>query len=180
MAMPTKQDLEDEIKARERRILELREEIDELRERNQELRTHAKEWQEVFEQWREAFEMVLDDNDMWSWDPFVAERDAVIGEYIELRRDYNKLVSDYNAVVRAGLADGILRDGGRPVAAPARLRSRHRQVGGRRGRALRNSRLVLQPSTAAGSGKGINLTGRLSLGCFGVGRLLGAQQQLNK
>ncbi len=115
--MATKQELEDELKQRDRRIAELRNELDELRERNQTLRTNAQEWREQFESWKEAFGMVLTDDGMWSWEPLVDEHDKAIDNYNALLRDYNKLVRDYNGLVREKLEDGTLRDRGRPIAA---------------------------------------------------------------
>jgi FtsZ-binding cell division protein ZapB len=113
----TKEQLEDELKQRDRRIAELREEIDELRERNQTLREDAEEWQEQFEQWQEAFEMVPNDDGVMVWNADVAGGAEWQEKYVELLRDYNKLVSDYNLVVRICFDDGRLRDRGRSIAA---------------------------------------------------------------
>jgi hypothetical protein len=52
-------ELEDELKARDRRIEELREEIDELRDLVTRLREHDEDTDNVFESWKEAFGMEM-------------------------------------------------------------------------------------------------------------------------
>jgi transposase len=118
----TQQDLQDELKQRDRRIAELKEEIDELRETNQKLRVNSQEWQEQFERWKEAFEMQLNDNGMWTWRSDTVNGHQWLDKYNDLVRDWNKLVREYNALVSDKLEDGTLRDAGRPIAATAEQR----------------------------------------------------------
>jgi hypothetical protein len=90
-------ELEDEIKQRDRRIEDLRTEIDEQRDLIQRFREHA----EDYNHWLERLGEVL--NDTW-WD-----------EHVKLEDDYNDLVHDWNKCVP--LINGSTQPVGRPLAA---------------------------------------------------------------
>src|SRR5215467_2205732 len=106
---PTIGELQDEIKARDRRLEELREEVDELRELTNQLREHVEEADEITESWCETFDMVLTDDGCWTWAPFWDEHNKTID-------DYNELVDDWNKYA-VPLLRGIKRNVGRPLAA---------------------------------------------------------------
>jgi hypothetical protein len=80
----------DEIRLKNERIAELREEIDEQRDLIQRLREHAEEYVIVIESWKEAFGMTITDNGAWTWEPYWKERQELIDQYNALVRDWNK------------------------------------------------------------------------------------------
>jgi Helix-turn-helix domain of resolvase len=84
--------LQDEIKQRDRRIAELRREIDELRELVRVCEEQGEETDEIFERWKETFGMEVTDDGSWTWKPFWDEYDALIAKYNELVRKWNKFV----------------------------------------------------------------------------------------
>jgi hypothetical protein len=101
-------ELEDEIKARDRRIEELRTEIDEQRDLISRLREHAEDYNACIEQWCETFGMQMADDGAWTWEPFWDEHHKTIDDYNDLVRDWNKYLP---------LINGCARPRGRPLAA---------------------------------------------------------------
>jgi hypothetical protein len=100
--------LQDEIKHRDRRIEELRREVDELRDLVRRLEEHAEEYTSCMEAWKESFDMVETENGGWTWAPFWDEHNEVID-------DYNKLVRDWNRALP--LINGNPQPVGRPLQA---------------------------------------------------------------
>ena len=82
--------LQDEIKHRDRRIEELRREVDELRDLVRRLEEHAEEYTSCMEAWKESFDMVETENGGWTWAPFWDEHNEVIDDYNKLVRDWNR------------------------------------------------------------------------------------------
>jgi hypothetical protein len=113
----TKQDLEDQLKQRDHRIAELKDEIDELRYLNEKLRTNQQVWREQFESWKEAFRMVMGDDGVWTWNSDDSGGQEWLDKYLIVARDYNSLIRDYENVVSDRFGNGTLRDPGRPIAA---------------------------------------------------------------
>jgi DNA repair exonuclease SbcCD ATPase subunit len=111
----TKGELEDELKQRDRRIEELRQEIDELRDLNQRLGEHADDYANIIEQWKEAFDMVLDDDGKWSWGPFLADLMVYKIEAEDQRKEYNALVQKHNDLVQKWNMKML---GGNPIGRP--------------------------------------------------------------
>jgi hypothetical protein len=101
-------ELEDEIKARDRRIEELRKEIDENRELIRRLEEHAEDYSNSIDSWCEAFGMTMTEDGSWTWEPFW-------DEYNELINDYNDLVRRWNKYLP--LINREPRNVGRPLAA---------------------------------------------------------------
>ena len=120
-------ELEDELKARDRRIEELRTEIDELRDLVTRLREQDEDADNLIESWIEAFNMVLNEDGKYSYAPFVDDYEKTVDEYADLVRRWNKYVHIFNMQNR---------NVGRPLAASeaqvAEVRKLHRQ-----GRSLR-------------------------------------------
>jgi hypothetical protein len=102
-------ELEDDLKHRDGRISELRQEIDELRDLVERQRENVEDAANVIQNWQETFEMVQSE-DGWHWGPFWDNHNKLVEKYNDLLRDWNKFVSEYNGVVRK-------RNSGRPLAA---------------------------------------------------------------
>jgi chromosome segregation ATPase len=85
-------ELEDELKARDRRIEGLREEIDELRDLVTRLRESIEDADNVLESWTEALGMEMSEDGKWTWKPFWNEHNKMIDDYNDLVRQWNKNV----------------------------------------------------------------------------------------
>jgi hypothetical protein len=90
-------ELEDEIKHRDRRNEELRQEIDELRELVRKLRENAEGYQENIEQWCESFDMVMTESGGWTWQRFWDEHNKLVDDWNKLVRDWNRFLPVINA-----------------------------------------------------------------------------------
>jgi chromosome segregation ATPase len=73
----------DELRQRDRRIAELRDEIDELRDLVRRMTEDVEDADNVLEQWRETFDMKLTDNG-WTWKPFWDEYAKLHEKYFDL------------------------------------------------------------------------------------------------
>jgi hypothetical protein len=107
--------LEDEVKVRDRRIEELRKEIVELRKEIDEqrdlitrLREHADDYANCMESWKESFGMEMTEDGAWTWKPFWDQYDKLIDDYNALVRKWNKYLP---------LINREPRNVGRPLAA---------------------------------------------------------------
>ena len=120
-------ELEDELKARDRRIEELRTEIDELRDLVTRLREQDEDADNLIESWIEAFNMVLNEDGKYSYAPFVDDYEKTVDEYADLVRRWNKYVHIFNMQNR---------NVGRPIAASESQISEVRKLR-RQGRSLR-------------------------------------------
>jgi hypothetical protein len=101
MAKPAAQtiaELQDELKARDRRIEELRGEVDELRNINKRMEEQVEDAGRVIEQWIEAFEMVQSESG-WTLSTWVGSGLKLREQYDALLRDWNRFVPEYNAIV---------------------------------------------------------------------------------
>src|SRR5262249_46825609 len=98
--------LQDEIKARDRRIDELRREIDELRDLVRRMEENVEDSNNVIERWVEAFQMEMTDTGGWTWKPFWEEYDHLV-------RTHNDLVDRWNRFVPLINRQPV----GRPLAA---------------------------------------------------------------
>jgi hypothetical protein len=106
----SKAELEDDLKQRDRRIGDLKRELDEARDL---IRRQDEQLQDVdglIESWKEAFSMTLNDAGLWDCADFFKEADAYHDKYRALLKDWNKLVPEYNATV-------LKRNVGRPLRA---------------------------------------------------------------
>jgi hypothetical protein len=100
--------LKDEIKHRDRRIEELRREIDEDRDLIKRMREHAEHYVNCLESWKEAYGLGQTENGGWSNAPFLKEHDDLVAKYNELVREWNKYLP---------LINGRRQNVGRPLAA---------------------------------------------------------------
>lgn len=99
-------DLEDELKQRDRRLAELRDEVDELRASRQKLIEACEEHEAITESWCETFDMELTDGG-WTWKPFWEQHNKLVDEHRHLVRLWNRHI----AAAHPG------RNVGRPLAA---------------------------------------------------------------
>jgi hypothetical protein len=110
--------LEDELRHRDARIRDLRQEVEEAQMLISELREQAQDHYDLIEAWKEAFDMQLSSDGYYHW-PNIYERfNELVDKYNALVRQWNKSVSAYNAAVAP-------RYLGRPLAASE---SQRRQV----------------------------------------------------
>src|SRR6266550_8619506 len=92
--------LEDDLKAAEARIAEMRAERDDAWNLVQRLREHVQDADDVTERWIDAFEMTLGDDGLYRWQDGVEKNyDALIEKHNALVREWNKLVREYNGMV---------------------------------------------------------------------------------
>jgi Helix-turn-helix domain of resolvase len=83
-------DLEEKLEAKDKRIAELRDELDGERERCQRMREHIEERESIIQSWIEAFELELKDDGNYSMGPFWAGYNKHIDEYNDLVRQWNR------------------------------------------------------------------------------------------
>jgi hypothetical protein len=89
-------DLEREVRLKDERIAELKDEIDEGRELIRRMEEHVQERDEYLERFITTFGMELSDDNKWTWGPFINEHNALVDNYNDLIVRYNKLVRDFN------------------------------------------------------------------------------------
>jgi hypothetical protein len=105
-------ELEDDLKDKERRIMELTAERDAEREAVSKMREYTEDAHAMVDQWIAAFDMELADNGKWSWGTWVRERDDLNDELLALHKKWNKFTVEYN-----GRIAKLKRNFGRPLAA---------------------------------------------------------------
>jgi len=103
-------DLERELKHKDERIAELKDEIDEARDLVRRMEEHVKERDEYLENFILTFGLTLGDDNCWSNGEFIVEHNALVDKFNDLLDDYNKLVRRFN---RHALVQPV----GRPIAA---------------------------------------------------------------
>jgi hypothetical protein len=103
-------ELEDELKRRDRRIEELKADLDESRALVHRMSEHVEDRSGIIDAWIEGFEMVLSDDGEWTTSPFLKYHDEIVDKYGKLLRKWNKFVPEYNAAI-------LKRNVGRPLAA---------------------------------------------------------------
>jgi len=125
-----KQDLEDDLKQAERRISDLKRELEEARDLIQRQDEHLQDVEHLMENWREAFHMTLDDNGLWTASSYFADAEQYHDRYVALLREWNKNVTLFNNTV-------VKRNVGRPLEASEAQTKTVRQLR-RRGTSLRD------------------------------------------
>jgi hypothetical protein len=104
-------DLERELKLKDERISELKDEIDEQRELVRRMEEHAKEHDEYLESFITTFGLVVNDEGKWSNGEFINTHNALVVRFNDLRDRYNKLVGSFNRNI------ATVNPVGRPLAA---------------------------------------------------------------
>ena len=89
-------DLERELRFREERIGELKDEIDKSRELVREMEEHAQQHDEYLETFITTFGLTLNDEGKWGNGEFITGYNALVAQYEDLRGRYNRLVRDFN------------------------------------------------------------------------------------
>lgn len=103
-------ELEDKLKQSERRVQELKADLDKERDLVSRMREHVESCSAQTESWIEAFDMVLGDDGKWHWNPTLAAGNEWFEKYSGLLRQWNAAVNDFNSVVAP-------RNVGRPLEA---------------------------------------------------------------
>ncbi len=98
---------------RDRRIAELKQELEEAYALLSDLTDAVQDADDMIEQWVECFEMVPNDDGVYQWSSSFIEDEVNVwfGKYMTLAADWNKFVDEYNTTVRGP------RNVGRPLAA---------------------------------------------------------------
>ena len=102
--------LEDELKQRDRRIADLKRDLDKANDLVVRQDEHLRDASDMIDRWKQAFDMVQNDEGTWEWDRSFVEGDEWFAKYQAIVHDWNRFVPDYNAAVRP-------RNVGRPLAA---------------------------------------------------------------
>src|SRR5262245_60636816 len=95
-------ELEDKLKAAERRADDMRKERDEARELSSRMEENVKEAREVIEAWVEAFDMVRGDDGKYkiTGEHVIDLYTEQVETYDDLVRRWNKIVPRYNVAIR--------------------------------------------------------------------------------
>jgi hypothetical protein len=122
----TDDELQGKLEERDRRIAELKDELERERDLSYRLGEQVRESCYVIDSWKYAFDMVLNDEGMWVWTRDFVEGDEWFVKYRDLLKKWNQIVPEYNARVAPAY-----RNVGRPLAASAaqedRVRDLHKQ-----------------------------------------------------
>jgi hypothetical protein len=103
-------ELQADLDERDRRIAELKDELEEERDLTHRLAEQVRDCNDLIDNWIQAFEMVPDESGGWQWSSDFAQGGEWFDKYQSLVRKWNRLVPDYNATIRP-------RNVGRPLAA---------------------------------------------------------------
>jgi hypothetical protein len=102
-------ELEDDLKIRDRRIEDLRREIDEMRDLNKRLGENADDYVNTMEAWQ-SLDMTTNENGDWTWQPFWKEHNDLVDRYSNLVQKWNRNVRVFNDTIAK-------QPVGRPLAA---------------------------------------------------------------
>jgi len=118
-------ELEDELRLRDERIKELREEQTQHHELMTEMREHLEDCKAALDNWIDVFDMQLDDSGNYIFDSrqseIWTEHLALLDKHNALLREWNKFVGRFNSTVQPGTL-------GRPLAASPAQCSKVRQL----------------------------------------------------
>jgi hypothetical protein len=103
-------ELEDSLKEKERRLQELKADLDKANNLVERMREHVLDSSDLIDSWIEAFGMELDESGTWTYANWVSVGEMWHDEYVAVVQKWNRFVPEYNATVRR-------RNVGRPLAA---------------------------------------------------------------
>ena len=103
-------ELEDALKERDRRIADLKRDLDKERDLVHRMHEHVRDAHDMVGQWKQAFDMVPEENGVWGWRASFVEGDEWFAKYDALLKKWNRFVPEYNAAV-------LKRNVGRPLTA---------------------------------------------------------------
>jgi transposase len=110
--------LQDELKRRDERIAELRDEIDENRDLIRRQREYIEERNNYLEEFITTFGLTLDEDNHYTNGDFIKSHNELLDENDKLITDYNKLVRKHNELLYENNdLRGDKRPVGRPIAA---------------------------------------------------------------
>jgi len=92
-------ELEESLKDKERRLLELKTERDEARDLVDRMRERIEDDNNLIDSWIEAFGMTQDDKGVWTLANWTDAIEQAHKRYDDLLKQWNKFVPEYNAVV---------------------------------------------------------------------------------
>ena len=104
-------DLEREVRFRDDRIRELKDELDGERDVIRRMEEHLREHDEYLESFITTFGLTLNNDGAWTNGEFINEHHALVDQFDDLRIRYNKLVGTFNRNIAR------VQPVGRPVAA---------------------------------------------------------------
>jgi hypothetical protein len=96
MARKTIGELEDELKHKDRRIEELRREVDEQRDLVRRMAENVEDCGNALETWRDVLDMELTEDGDWTWKPFWDAHNALVEKHNALVAQWNKYVPILN------------------------------------------------------------------------------------
>ena len=122
-------ELEDELKQRDRRIADLKRDLDKERDLVTRLAEHLRDAVDTVDVLKQAFEMEQNDKGEWVWKQSFVEGEEWFEKYVALLKEWNQMVSEYNmlaALVIDRRLVGTLakREPGRPLAATSEQRAK--------------------------------------------------------
>jgi Helix-turn-helix domain of resolvase len=122
-------ELEDEVKQCDRRIADLKRDLDKERDLVVRLDEHLRDASETMDAWKQAFDMVQNEEGVWEWSRSFVEGDDWAEKYGALLKEWNRFVPEFNSMI--ALVDDrrlagrlVKREPGRPLAANAEQRAK--------------------------------------------------------
>jgi septal ring factor EnvC (AmiA/AmiB activator) len=103
-------ELEDQLKQKERRLQELKADLDKANNLVERMREHVQDSSDLIDSWIEAFGMELDESGTWTYAKWVSASEMWHDKYVTVVQEWNRFVPEYNSTVRR-------RNVGRPLAA---------------------------------------------------------------
>ena len=89
-------ELEDKLKQRDRRIADLRRDLDKERDLVTRLNEHLRDAVDTVDVLKQAFEMEQNDKGEWVWKQSFVEGEEWFEKYVALLKEWNQMVSEYN------------------------------------------------------------------------------------
>jgi hypothetical protein len=122
-------ELEDELKQRDRRIADLKRDLDKERDLVARQDEHIRDADDMVDAWIQAFEMMPNEDGVWVWKESFVRGDEWLKKYVALLKEWNDMVGEVNSlgalVIDRRLAGTLAkREPGRPLAADAGQRAK--------------------------------------------------------
>jgi hypothetical protein len=111
MSKPTVTKLQADLAECDRRIAELKHELEQERDLTYRLAEQVRDSNDTLDNWIQAFDMVQNEEGVWVWSNSFVEGHEWLHKYVELQREWNKYVALFNAKLEYG------RNVGRPLGA---------------------------------------------------------------
>src|SRR5260370_29877712 len=93
-------ELEDALKEKERRLQELKGDLDKANNLVERMRDHVQDSSDLIDSWIEAFGMELDESGTWAYAKWVSAGEMWHDKYVTVVQEWNGFVPEYNATVR--------------------------------------------------------------------------------